>query len=120
MEKPIPFGNFTIIGNLAVGKTQLLNRLNKDLFSHAYDPTIGVDLRIINSCMYTLRLWEFSGNDEYAYIIRSKCKHYVGDSGVIVVYDVTNRESFNNLPIWIDIARYRTKNGDNSIIVVGN
>lgn len=117
-------GNITILGDLGVGKTQILNRVDLKAFTRDYISTIGADLRIVNRNLnfntYVMRLWEFTGDKNYMCHVKSNHKDRVKDVSVIVVYDVTNRESFESVQLWIKIAQDRTKNGNNSIVLVGN
>lgn len=122
--KTIGIGNFTVLGDLNVGKTKILDTINNNKsFNTEYTPTIGVNFqsikRKIHDYTIVIKLWEFTGNRDYSYLIREINKDYNGDNGILIIYDVTNRESFDNLPTWIDIARVRVKN-HGLIIIVGN
>eukprot|EP00158_Paraphelidium_tribonemae_P001689 Partr_v1_DN24686_c0_g1_i1_m59493 putative member RAS oncogene family len=96
------------------------NRFMYDTFDNAYQATIGIDF--LSKTMYLedrtvrLQLWDTAGQERFRSLIPS----YIRDSSVaIVVYDVTNRNSFINTSKWIDDVR--TERGTDVIIVlVGN
>jgi small GTP-binding protein len=57
------------LGELGVGKSSILQMLNKEKFTHVYDGTIGADLRLIKTKKYKLSFWEISGSEKYAGMI---------------------------------------------------
>jgi len=82
--------------------------------------TIGVEFAskivAINDKKIKLQIWDTAGQDRYRTVSRS---YYRGALGAIVVYDITSRESFNNLPRWIQDAREQASK-EVTIAVVGN
>ena len=119
--------NVLILGDENVGKTSLLQRFSKNKFTEERDgneeATHCILPMILNrrSTISKLRLLnarEGSDTDRF----RHAMIHYYADvHGIILVYDVTNRASFDNIPKWLEIIRQR-KNTDNDtkIIIVGN
>ena len=108
------------LGDMSVGKTSIITRFMYDKFDTAYQATIGIDF--ISKTMYLedrtvrLQLWHTAGQERFRSLIPS----YIRDSSVaVVVYDVTNRQSFLNTNRWIE--EVRTERGSDVIIVlVGN
>lgn len=108
------------LGDMSVGKTSIITRFMYDKFDTAYQATIGIDF--ISKTMYLedrtvrLQLWDTAGQERFRSLIPS----YIRDSSVaVVVYDVTNRQSFLNTNRWIE--EVRTERGSDVIIVlVGN
>ena len=108
-----------ILGDGSVGKSSLVENFKNDGFTSVYKQTVGCDfyekkLRIRDNAV-SLRLWDIGGQS-----IHSKnIQQYVSTSSAIfLVYDVTNRESFNNLDDW---KRLLTKYGaTDKIYLVGN
>eukprot|EP00892_Ulva_mutabilis_P007333 jgi/Ulvmu1/4972/UM207_0016.1 len=108
------------LGDQSVGKTAIICRFMYDKFDTAYQATIGIDF--ISKTMYLedrtvrLQLWDTAGQERFRSLIPS----YIRDSSVaVVVYDVTNRQSFLNTTRWIE--EVRTERGSDVIIVlVGN
>ena len=95
--------NIYIIGDPGVGKTSLLLRFPEDVFPNSYSPTIGVDFRIrtitLDSKVVKLQIWDISGAVRYQTHCTS-CYNRRTD-GFVLVYDVTDRESFDHVPLWL-------------------
>ncbi len=100
-----------IIGTSGSGKTSILKKFADNEFSTSHASTIGVDFRhtemTINSKIYNVQIWDTAGQDRFKSITRS---FYNQADGVIIVYDITNRETFNQVTIWMnDIVRYNQR-----------
>ncbi|KAK3598665.1 hypothetical protein CHS0354_020426 [Potamilus streckersoni] len=109
-----------LIGDAGVGKSCLLLRFADDTFSDSYISTIGVDFKIrtIDKDGKTIKLqiWDTAGQERFRTIASS---YYKGADGIIVVYDVTNQESFNNVKQWLQqIDRFASENVNK--LLVGN
>lgn len=91
-----------IIGDSGVGKSSLLIRFSDNTFSGSYITTIGVDFKIrtvvIRGERVKLQIWDTAGQERFRTITNT---YYRGTHGVIVVYDVTNGESFANVKRWL-------------------
>lgn len=91
-----------IIGDSGVGKSSLLIRFSDDTFSGSYITTIGVDFKIrtvvIDGQRVKLQIWDTAGQERFRTITST---YYRGTHGVIIVYDVTNGESFANVRRWL-------------------
>ncbi|KFM77572.1 Ras-related protein Rab-35, partial [Stegodyphus mimosarum] len=91
-----------IIGDSGVGKSSLLLRFADNTFSGNYITTIGVDFKIrtleIDDEKVKLQIWDTAGQERFRTITST---YYRGTHGVIVVYDVTNGESFANVKRWL-------------------
>lgn len=87
---------------LGVGKSCLLLRFADNTFSGSYITTIGVDFKIrtldVNGERVKLQIWDTAGQERFRTITST---YYRGTHGVIVVYDVTNGESFANVKRWL-------------------
>lgn len=85
-----------------VGKSSLLFRFSDNTFSGSFITTIGVDFKIrtvtINGQRIKLQIWDTAGQERFRTITST---YYRGTHGVIVVYDVTNGESFANVKRWL-------------------
>ena len=109
-----------LIGDSCVGKSCVLIRFADDNFTDNHVTTIGVDFRFrsmeIDSHSIKLQIWDTAGQERYKTITNS---YYRGAEGVIIVFDLTNKESFLNIKDWLAEA----KNGisdDTEILVFGN
>lgn len=91
-----------IIGDSSSGKTSILLRFAENTFKSYHDSTIGVDLkaRYITSGDTTIKLyiWDTAGQERFRSIIKT---YYEQAAGIILVFDLNNRESFLNLTYWI-------------------
>ncbi|XP_019869147.1 ras-related protein Rab-35 [Aethina tumida] len=91
-----------IIGDSGVGKSSLLLRFSDNTFTGSYITTIGVDFKIktvsMDGLKVKLQIWDTAGQERFRTITST---YYRGTHGVIVVYDVTNGESFANVKRWL-------------------
>mmetsp|Transcript_33725 Transcript_33725/g.35020 ORF Transcript_33725/g.35020 Transcript_33725/m.35020 type:complete len:207 (+) Transcript_33725:2-622(+) len=109
-----------LIGNSGVGKSCLLFRFADDSWSENYVTTIGVDFKIktldLDGKSIKLQIWDTAGQERFRNITSS---YYRGAAGIMIVYDITELESFNNLNIWLnEIDKHASKNVYK--ILVGN
>ena len=141
---PLRKFKLVFLGEQSVGKTSLITRFMYDSFDHTYQATIGIDFlsktmyrmkykkileldftnfwSFFNFCFYLedrtvrLQLWDTAGQERFRSLIPS----YIRDSTVaVVVYDITNVNSFNQTNKWIDDVRAERGN-DVIIMLVGN
>ncbi|KAH3767127.1 GTPase Ryh1 [Pelomyxa schiedti] len=94
------------LGDSYVGKTSIITRFMYDTFDNTYQTTIGIDF--LAKTMYMdgktlrLQLWDTAGQERFRSLIPS----YIRDCSVaVVVYDITKRESFQNVDKWIEDVR---------------
>ncbi|KAI8545487.1 hypothetical protein RHMOL_Rhmol07G0043700 [Rhododendron molle] len=109
-----------LIGDSGVGKSCLLLRFADDSYLESYISTIGVDFKIRtveqDGKTIKLQIWDTAGQERFRTITSS---YYRGAHGIIVVYDVTDQESFNNVKQWLnEIDRYASDNVNK--LLVGN
>ncbi|XP_028073673.1 ras-related protein RIC1-like isoform X3 [Camellia sinensis] len=108
-----------LIGDSGVGKSCLLLRFANDSYLESYISTIGVDFKIrtVKQDGKTIKLqWDTAEQEHFRTISSS---YYCGAHGIIVVYDVTDQESFNNVKQWLsEIDRYASENVNK--LLIGN
>eukprot|EP01017_Pseudomicrothorax_dubius_P009510 TRINITY_DN1323_c0_g1_i4.p1 TRINITY_DN1323_c0_g1~~TRINITY_DN1323_c0_g1_i4.p1 ORF type:complete len:253 (+),score=44.26 TRINITY_DN1323_c0_g1_i4:74-760(+) len=110
-----------IIGNSGVGKSSLLLRFADDAFSDTYLTTIGVDFRFrtlnIDGKNVKLQIWDTAGQERFRTITNA---YYKGADGIVIVYDVTNQSSFDDIEkYWInEVESFGEK--DVELILIGN
>jgi Ras-related protein Rab-1A len=99
-----------LIGNTNVGKTSLLTRYCDNIFKEKYTNTIGVDFRIISlkhkDHNIKLHLWDTAGQERFKSI---SVNYFRKVHGFFFVFDLSNRESFDQLVNWIDLAKNYNK-----------
>ena len=93
---------FIIIGDSGVGKTCLLKRFAEDTFTTSHISTIGIDfiIKLVNIKDKTIKLqiWDTAGQDRFRTITQS---YYKNAMGIILVYDCTVENSFDNIRNWM-------------------
>ena len=91
-----------LIGDSGVGKTSIIFRFCDDHFATSNIPTIGIDFKIktidVGGKKIKLQIWDTAGQERF-YTITTQ--YYRGAMGIMLVYDVTNAKSFDNVAIWI-------------------
>ena len=94
---------YIIIGDAAVGKSNLLLRFAQNDFKSEYQLTIGVEFGAknidINNKKYRLQIWDTAGQENYRSITRA---YYKNSVCAILVYDISNRDSFEHISNWIE------------------
>ncbi|XP_068647398.1 ras-related protein RABC1-like [Aristolochia californica] len=110
-----------LIGDSGVGKSSLLLRFTSDTFEDL-SPTIGVDFKIkmvtLGGKRLKLAIWDTAGQERFRTLTSS---YYRGAQGIIMVYDVTRRETFTNLSdIWAKEIDLYSTNQDCIKMLVGN
>ncbi|XP_071591059.1 ras-related protein Rab-18 isoform X2 [Heliangelus exortis] len=110
-----------IIGESGVGKSSLLLRFTDDTFDPELPATIGVDFKVktisVDGNKAKLAIWDTAGQERFRTLTPS---YYRGAQGVILVYDVTRRDTFVKLDNWLnELETYCTRN-DIVKMLVGN
>lgn len=113
-----------IVGNTGVGKSCLIQKYTRDQFIPFHETTIGVDFAIkhlkipLFSQLYNVKmqLWDTAGQEKFRAITQS---YYRNCCAAVVVFDLTNIESFNSIDYWINAIREGC-GLDTNIIIIGN
>ncbi|KAF7212177.1 ras-related protein Rab-8B [Nothobranchius furzeri] len=91
-----------LIGDSGVGKTCLLFRFSEDAFNTTFISTIGIDFKIrtvdLDGKRIKLQIWDTAGQERFRTITTA---YYRGAMGIMLVYDITNEKSFDNIRNWI-------------------
>ena len=118
--KPDYSFKFIVIGNAFVGKSNIIYRFTQGKFEEKYKMTINLEFSFknlkINDKIYRVQLWDTAGQEEFQSISRG---YYKSGVCALVVYDITNRDSFNNIGTWLEECK---NNGPStiSLVLVGN
>jgi len=111
---------YIIIGDTGVGKSCLLLQFTDKRFQPVHDLTIGVEfgarMITIDGKQIKLQIWDTAGQESFRSITRS---YYRGAAGALLVYDITRRETFNHLGVWLSEARQHA-NSNMTIMLIGN
>jgi len=107
-----------MIGDSGVGKTCLLLRYANDSFSPTFITTIGIDFKIknvdIDGTRIKLQIWDTAGQERFRTITTS---YFRGAQGILLVYDVTDRRSFESIRNWISQIQQHADVHVNKILV---
>ncbi|KAL8142923.1 hypothetical protein V2J09_015955 [Rumex salicifolius] len=105
-----------LIGDSAVGKSQLISRFARNEFSINAKATIGVEFQtktlIIDEKTVKAQIWDTAGQERYRAVTSA---YYRGAVGAMLVYDMTKRQSFDHVATWLDELR---GHADKNIVVI--
>jgi len=91
-----------LIGDSGVGKSCLLLRFSDDSFTSSFITTVGIDFKVktinLDGKRIKLQIWDTAGQERFRTITTS---YYRGAMGVMLVYDVTDEKTFNNIRNWM-------------------
>ena len=108
-----------IIGDTDVGKTSILLQYTSDFFQEVHIATIGVEFKLkeitLDNVVYKLNIWDTAGQERFRAITKSFFK---AADGIVFVYDVTLKSSFDNMKNWVKDAESRDNNFKS--VIVGN
>jgi len=110
-----------LLGNSYVGKTCILLRFSEDIFKENYDVTIGLNYRIksmtVENNPIKMQIWDTSGEEKFKAIAKN---FYRGAHGVLLVYDICQKNSFLDVKSWIEQIIENADNDDIVMILCGN
>ena len=106
------------IGDANVGKTTIINRITNNTFNGVYESSIGVDFISKNIKFHgqniKLQIWDTAGQEKYKGLIPS----YVRNSSIVfIIYDISVKNSFANIPNWINFIKSIEKT---TLVLCGN
>jgi len=107
-----------LIGDSGVGKSCLLLRFSEDSFTSSFITTIGIDFKIkkilLDNKWIKLQIWDTAGQERFRTITSA---YYRGAMGILLVYDVTDEASFNNIRNWMKNIETHASSAVNKILV---
>ena len=109
-----------VVGDSGVGKTNLIKRFITNTFSENSKATVGVEFISksykINNQVFKIEMWDTAGQERYKSITAA---YYKGAKGALIVYDTTQKTSFENIDKWmVEIKDKASK--DMKLMIVGN
>ena len=121
MEEEVDFLlKIVIVGDSGTGKTNLLSRFTRNVFEEDTRNTIGVDFfpmdLKINNKTVKAQFWDTAGQEKYRAIASA---YYKNAQGAIIVYDISRKETFENIENWLNELK---QHGDPNIdmMILGN
>ena len=118
-EKNYFIYKLVVVGDADAGKTNMLGSFAGDDFNPTYIPTIGLDFRIrtieLDDVRIKLQVWDLAGQSRFRTLQRA---FYRGCVGIIVTYNATKKETFENVPYWIEETS-KNAHPDAKIVLVG-
>ena len=109
------------IGEANVGKTSYCNLLQKNKYNKFHDPTIGIEISsyysIIKEKMIKTHILDTSGKNIFLPLIKS---YYKGIAGVLVIYSVSDRNSFEKVDFWLNEINKNKSEDKIQIYIIGN
>jgi len=107
-----------LIGDSGVGKSCLLLRFCDDAWTPSFITTIGIDFKIrtieLDGKRIKLQIWDTAGQERFRTITTA---YYRGAMGILLVYDVTDERSFNNIRTWHSNVEQHASEGVNKILI---
>ena len=100
---------YVVIGDSGVGKSNILLRYINNTFSEEFKTTVGVEFGAknieVNNNIYRIQIWDTAGQENFRSIARA---YYKNSVCACIVYDITNRSSFQSIQSWIDDCSKQT------------
>lgn len=111
-----------LIGDSTVGKSCLLKYFTDGKFAEVCDPTVGVDffarlIEVKSGVRVKLQLWDTAGQERFRSITRS---YYRNSVGVLIVFDITKRQSFESVAGWLSEAKFHIEPHQAVYMIVGH
>ncbi|XP_049847934.1 uncharacterized protein LOC126304989 [Schistocerca gregaria] len=122
-QKPTDYNymcKLLLLGDSGVGKSALMMRFADGSFKGSFMSTVGIDFKMktvtIDGKRVKIQIWDTAGQERFRTITKT---YYRGANGYILVYDVTNQESFDRVKYWLNEIK---KNGNENVYktIVGN
>ena len=120
-NKKIPHYKILILGDPAVGKSCFLARYVENTFENVYMSTAGMDYKykdveLGDGKLIKLQIWDTAGQERYRTLTTNL---YKGAVGIVLIYDITNKKTFDNVRSWITSIEEETSKKI-ILILVGN
>ena len=101
------------LGDTTVGKSSIVLRFSDDQFDDTIFSTIGIDFKTkfmkVKDSTVKVLIWDTAGQEKFQNVAKS---YYKGANGVLLVYDITNRKSFERVEFWLKELKENNKLDD--------
>ena len=116
---------YIILGDSGCGKSSIMNRYISSTFNENLDTTIGLEYGTKNVTIddetFKIQIFDLAGQERFRSIVKS---YYRGCHGILLVFDITNKQSFENLEYWYqeiqNVNDLLSNKYNPSIILLGN
>ena len=109
------------IGDQFVGKSSIINRYIDDKFNENIRPTLAIDYKTKmiqkGENLIKISIYDTAGEEKYRHLIKN---YYNGSNGILLVFDITDKNSFDNLNFWLDELEKNCNLNNLYIFLVGN
>jgi small GTP-binding protein len=110
-----------LLGDSGVGKSSIMSRFAEDTFTEQMLSTAGVDFSAktlsLDGKKVTVSIWDTAGQERFRKITQA---YYRGAHGILLVYDVSDRGSFDNVGFWMENISRATCRTAPAVLIVGN
>lgn len=111
---------YIILGDTGVGKSSLLMQFTERRSQESMEPTVGVEfgarMIVVGGEQIKLQIWDTCGQELFRAIVQS---YYRETAGVLLVYDITRRDTFESVEMWMEQVR-KHNHGNSTFILCGN
>ena len=108
---------YILVGDTSVGKTSLFRRYTEDKFDDMFQSTVGIDSKIkeitIKGYKINIHIFDTAGQEKFKSLIKN---YFRNNNGIFIVFDLTNKKSFENINYWMNEIR-STQIGNNTVIL---
>ena len=120
MDNPIIL-KILVVGEIGVGKTSIIKRYCDNVYDDYSHTTLFIDLTTkiskVKNCLFKLQFMDTSGQERYRSLV---CSYYQYVYLFLVVFDLTNYDSFKNIPFWLNEIKKNCNTDNIKIVLIGN
>ena len=113
--------SIVLVGDSTVGKTCIMLRISGKPFVESYITTVGLDkehkTEVVDGVQYAIKIWDTTGQERFAALATNYLRKA---DGVIFVYAINERSSFENITKWVDLLKKSNNNETLKMSLVGN
>ena len=119
-DQKVNFIKFVLIGNKEVGKSSIINAFIRNKFLQGYEPTCEIDPQkysVSNINNFALKIVDTLGTTQFKRLI---IQEFENTNFVFIVFDITNKNSFDSINIWINECNLNSSTNNLDLVLIGN